>query len=374
MDPKSLLPLVYDAAADSCLWPVFLDALTEATRAGQTAFMHWDRADVSHLSVIVRADPAWVRDYETHYAACNPWMLESTDKWAPGVVLPGEALVPQARFQQSEFYNDYLRRIDIAHALGACVMGEPPRYSNLTVLRPSRRGPFDHAELELLRALVPHISQALALHRRLDGARTLAMAATVALEHTAATVFLVNATGRVVFATDKAHRLAGRNDGLHLVGGELRTHSVSETQALRNLIRRAAETTTGDGYSAGGTLRVTRRNGEGNPYAVTVSPLPGGVSTHLAAAAVLVAEPIDATHHSADAWRLLFDLTAAERAVASRMVTGADPSTMANDLGLAVSTVRTHIKRMQRKTGTRRHAELLSALRRTMPQVKSDVE
>jgi DNA-binding CsgD family transcriptional regulator/PAS domain-containing protein len=331
--------------------------------------MRWGAAERSYISVIVRADPVAVRDYERYYCTLNPWMLEGAHKFTPGVVLPDEALVERNRIQRTEFYNDFLTPFDMSYALGACVMGEPPLYSNVTILRPAREGPFEAREIEMVSALVPHIRRAVSLQRRLSGARTLATAATIALEGTTAAVILVDHSGRVVFANERAQRLMARRDTLRLFNGELHASTPSDTRALRTSIRRAAETTAGRGFSAGATLRIPC-NATGTAHClVTVSPLPSGIGVRRAAAMVTITQPLRPTNGATQAWHTLFGLTGAEIAVASLAATGADPADIATSLSLTVSTVRTHIKHIHRKTGTRRYGEMVSALRRTLPLI-----
>jgi DNA-binding CsgD family transcriptional regulator len=54
----------------------------------------------------------------------------------------------------------------------------------------------------------------------------------------------------------------------------------------------------------------------------------------------------------------LFDLTPAEARLAREVATGATMETAAANLGLSIETVRTYLKRVMAKTGTRRQAEL----------------
>jgi DNA-binding CsgD family transcriptional regulator len=58
----------------------------------------------------------------------------------------------------------------------------------------------------------------------------------------------------------------------------------------------------------------------------------------------------------------LFDLTAAEARVASRLVEGQSVTAIARAFGVATSTVRSQLKSIFGKTGTRRQAEIVSLL------------
>ena len=54
-----------------------------------------------------------------------------------------------------------------------------------------------------------------------------------------------------------------------------------------------------------------------------------------------------------------YGLTPAEGRVLAGLLDGRDPGSIAEALGIAVSTVRTHIKRLYEKTGTSRQTELV---------------
>src|SRR5690606_10688972 len=96
-------------------------------------------------------------------------------------------------------------------------------------------------------------------------------------------VFLIAASGRVVFANAEAERILRARDGLVLIGGKLAT--LGDGARLRAAVGRAL-------LGAGTDLAVTRPSGK-RPYLVTVLPLGArardlvGAATPMAAAHVL---------------------------------------------------------------------------------------
>ena len=58
----------------------------------------------------------------------------------------------------------------------------------------------------------------------------------------------------------------------------------------------------------------------------------------------------------------VYALSPAQQSLARSLATGADPASAANELGVTVNTVRTQLRRMFEKTGTRNQATLISAL------------
>lgn len=86
------------------------------------------------------------------------------------------------------------------------------------------------------------------------------------------------------------------------------------------------------------------------------NPLPG------AAAALFVAPATTPRPAPLDAIAALFDLTPAETRVLELLGAGRTNAEIAEGLGIAVSTVRTHVLRLFEKTATHRQAELVALL------------
>ena len=78
-----------------------------------------------------------------------------------------------------------------------------------------------------------------------------------------------------------------------------------------------------------------------------------------AAAAIFVAPAAAPAPAPSDALSALFDLTAAEARVFSKIAAGKTLAEAAGDLGVEASTAKTHLLRVFNKTGTHRQAELV---------------
>ena len=73
-----------------------------------------------------------------------------------------------------------------------------------------------------------------------------------------------------------------------------------------------------------------------------------------------------------DAVAAVFDLTKAEIRTLERLLGGSSPAEIANALGVALPTVRTHLSNIFAKTGTARQLDLvLMAVQLTTPNLRS---
>jgi DNA-binding CsgD family transcriptional regulator len=70
--------------------------------------------------------------------------------------------------------------------------------------------------------------------------------------------------------------------------------------------------------------------------------------------------------------RKLYGLSRAEAAVAARVLRGVGLQAVADDLGIGLPTVRTHLQRVFEKTQTRRQAELVRLISGTLAGIDLD--
>jgi hypothetical protein len=75
--------------------------------------------------------------------------------------------VPDAELIVSEFYNEWLRPQGLHHRLCGVVLRDQGSAVYLAAMRPRDREMFGPDEMACLRQLLPHLEQAVRLHRRL---------------------------------------------------------------------------------------------------------------------------------------------------------------------------------------------------------------
>ena len=76
-------------------------------------------------------------------------------------------------------------------------------------------------------------------------------------------------------------------------------------------------------------------------------------------ALVFVHDPEDQVRPHLETCRILYDLTRAEATVAALVAGGKSVREIADEVGVREDTVRTHLKKIFDKTGTKRQAELV---------------
>jgi DNA-binding CsgD family transcriptional regulator/PAS domain-containing protein len=358
-----LVQLIYQAAADPRHWPVFLERYQTILAARNLALGYSVLDQRPSLIVATGADQADIRKY--HQYTC-PWLdrLIRTN-WRAGGADASHHLITDPELERTACFSEFLGPRKFHYGMGAAILavGDVPAW--LVILREKARGPYSDEDLGLLRALLPHMSQALKLHGRISALEAERRGLADSLDRLPTGVLVLDAGGRVLFANRMARRIAGENDGLRIGRDGLSAALPRETAAVRRLVADAARTTNGDGAHAGGELFLSRPSLR-RPLVLAVHPLPrdelfpGLPGT--SAVAVFVSDP-DANGESDGAvLARLYGLTPAERRLTSALLTGDDLREISDTLGISYHTARSQMKSVFGKTGTRRQAELMRLL------------
>src|SRR5688572_1616624 len=275
--------------------------------------------------------------------------------------LPRGALVSDADFVRSEFYNEILRPARGFHGVGAFLRGPGPLMASINICRPAYAGAYEAPDAAALQAMLPHIAMALEVQARMAAADDRSRSLEGLLDRFAVAALVSDSSARPRFLNARADALLAAADGLVLSPDGLAAATPELTHELRSGIARVAAGN-GDGRIAAARLRLQRRS-QRPALRVTLTPAwrldPDGAG----GVAVLVSEPDAPPLIDKEALADAFHLTRREADVACLLATGADMSAIAAALGLGLGTVRSHLKHVFRKTGTASQAALVALAR-----------
>jgi DNA-binding CsgD family transcriptional regulator/PAS domain-containing protein len=351
-----LIDEIYGAALDSSRWPIFIESLSRVFGGIGGVFQQRERqsAEVGFIE-IGGMDAAARAAYEQYYRARSVWMPAAFVSSSELTI--GHELAPDKRlFEQSEFYNDWLRPNGGYDAIGGVVQRSSGSLTVVTVIRAERAGLVTDGEKKLFARLMPHVRRAIDIHRRFCGVKLQRDGTLRALDALQVGIVLADRRGRVMFANRVAEEILRRGDGLGLVRDQLRAARPEDSQKLAALIEGAARTTLGLGERPGGILALP--TSAGIPVTVLVSPCP---RLHLLEPAAFVfigqptgSMPIDERHVARK-----HGLTPAEARLLRALYDGKRLSEYAASAGITINTAKTHLKHLFAKTGTERQADLV---------------
>jgi DNA-binding CsgD family transcriptional regulator len=179
------------------------------------------------------------------------------------------------------------------------------------------------------------------------------------LDGLSAGIFLVDAGCRIVHANAAGQDMLDEDDFLRSVGGQLVARDMQANRSLREVF--AAEV---DVAVAAKEIALSLTAHDGERYVAHVLPLAslarsgGGIASKAVAALFVRKVELDGDSYGASVARA-FGLTPTERRVLLAIVEIGGVPEAAETLGIAETTVKTHLYRVFAKTGAGRQADLV---------------
>ncbi len=216
----------------------------------------------------------------------------------------------------------------------------------------------DNAMCRRMALIMPHVRRALAIASAIELKRTEAAIFADALDGIRSGLFLIDADLRLIHANAAGHEILATNDFLRTVAGRLVARDAHANHRLRDVV--AADDGAPDRTSI--ALILAARDGE--RYIAQVLPLAASARlrssiAYAATAAVFVRKVAMAMPTQPDIIAAACDLTPAELRVLVGIVDVGGVPEVAAELGIAETTVKTHLGRVFDKTGTGRQADLV---------------
>ena len=309
--------------------------------------------------------------YATRWPGQNLWVERSFKSMLTKGYEDGDAVVTRSDLLGSEYYQHFLRPLNIRHGLGISVRNDSQSLFGIVSLnRSAQAGPFSADDLQLVGALRPHLVNAYAIYRRVGALQDRADSMRASFDRVPLGMLVLDLEGHVLDKNEEASRLLAENHSVIIAReGALRFANGASQARLRAAL-----------------LRIGKSVNVPSPEALVI----GGPGDNSAGALVLhlCALPISAGHlllrggrilaflcelnrHSESQFatrvlRAALDLTPMEAAVVLSLRGHHDPTQVALETGLAISTVRSHFKHAFRKTGTTRQSELLQLVDRLL--------
>lgn len=238
----------------------------------------------------------------------------------------------------------------------------PPVTTSLAIATPRRSDRFDTPEnVELVRSLLPHLQQALCIQIHVDDVVQRSSDVALVSEVFGQAVVVVRPGGWVVGVNAAAEAVLRSADGVQIRHGRIEAMTAAAEAQLQTGIAHALARGPIDVW--GGSFRCARPSGR-RPYVVHV--LPGDrVATATPRpdrALIVIVDPERHPEPPAALLRHLYGLTNNEARVALMVTRAEGLQPIADELSVSMTTVKTHLRHVFDKTGTRRQAELVRLL------------
>jgi DNA-binding CsgD family transcriptional regulator len=353
---------IYDAALDPTLWTDVLEKTCNFVVGVAAALQSHDALQQSACFYFTWNDnPEYTKSYVEKYVRINPAVVPATIQTKVGDVSTFLDFVPLEEYRVTQLYKEWSAPQGYIDAIQATLDKSAMSYAAATVMRDERQGPADAGARRRMGLLAPHFCRAVNIGKVIDLKKVEADALADTLDGLAAGMFLVDATGQIVHANAAGDAMLAAGLIVRDAGRKL---TAIDAQADRVLSEIFTNVDRGDAAvgSKGISVPLTARDSERN--IAHVLPLTSGVRrrasiTYSAAAAVFVRKVALDLPHPLETIATTHKLTPTEMRVLMAIVDIGGVPEVAPVLGIAETTVKTHLQRVFEKTGAKRQADLV---------------
>ena len=358
---SDLIGDIYDATLDQLLWPNVLEKAAQFVGGvGAALFSKDAAAQLEEVHYDVGIDQYYRQLYFDKYVTLDP---ATTGQLFAEVEEPFATadLMPYEEFTETRFYQEWVRPQGLVDFVTAILDKSATSVAMFGVFRHERNGVVDDEARRRMRSIVPHFRRAVLIGRMFD--LKTAEAATFAdtLDGLSAGMCLVDAEGRIVHANAAGHAILAAGDILYAAGGRLAACDARINQTLREVFAAAGQ---GDATLGTKGIAVPLIGKDGERYVAHALPLTSGARrragiAYTAVAALFVRKAALAMSSRSEVIGKAFKLTPTELRVLLAIVEVGGVPEVAAALGVANTTVRTHVSHLFEKTGASRQADLV---------------
>ena len=364
---ERVLAALHEATLDETRWPATSALIDEAVGSqGNTLVVGAgpeDNVQILFMGTYYRGERR--EDLEREYLEVYHAIDESVPRFQQ---LPDSRVVHVTELYTAEelrtsvAYNEGLRRLHGQDSLRVRLVGPDGFQMAWGTMDPVTPDGWDSAQLALMKGLLPHIRQFVRVRQALVGAEALGASMTELLDSSRLGILHLDRRGRVLEVNDRARAILRHGGGLSDRSGELRARNPADHAQLEHLIAGALPSA---GVAVSGSLLLRRPSGV-SPVVVHVKPV--GVpqpdyGARSVAVLVLLVEPGQQARIDPAGVATALGLTRAESQVAVALAQGQTVHDIAGSTGRQVSSVYWHLKRIYRKLGLTRQAELVQLVR-----------
>lgn len=359
---SALIGNLYDAVMAPSGFQLFIESLCEAFQLKSVSMVtrhvatqeikgHW----------LHGLQKEWVASYALEFAredllAHHMMASPIASFYASNLDLPN----PE-RFSESRFFREWVQPQGVAYAAGSVVLREGAWLTQIILQRSARHLPFSRDDLDRLDELVPHVQKAIQMRHRFAELQLGQNFLASSLDVLAMPTLLFDEYGRVVHANRSGAQLLSGRSTLWLEDDHLFACDDAVTRNINLEVSKAIRTSRGVSADPVSTVLLARRGQM--PLMLLIAPLRlAGNALRQGAALLFAFDPETTPSVGVDVVRTLFGLSEAEGQLAVALGSGKTLDDAAQERGTSIHTIRTQLKSIFNKTGTKRQSDLVSLL------------
>ncbi len=358
---------IYDAAIAPEKLTLALQRTVELFDVESGGIRHYDVARrQGRMIATVGISNEGIEQYERDQHASNPL--------TPGYLMFRECepvthtmVMNDAEFVRTPFFRDWVEPQGWRWNLAVVLKRAVADFHSMTIMASARRGCFDEQDRELMGLLAPHFRKAITIAGILGSAQQKAESLAETLDLLSLAAVVVDGDMRIVHANAAAEAELKARAAIARIGERLHAVDAATDARLAADIVRCL-----DGGSAR-DLALPFPPATEDGLVAHVLPLNDGRRdyglSHAGQAVVFFKSREATVEPPLRALSERYSLTGSELQVLLGLLDGSDPQAIAARLGVAVSTIRTHLHRLFQKTRTTTQSGLVRTVMALIPPI-----
>ena len=356
---------LYDASLDPALWSVVLGEARDFVGGSSAAIFAKDAAATT-LTVFHHdggIEPQYMRLYYERYMAIDP---SNTAHFFATVESPISThdFIDYGEFLETRFYKEWGQPQGLVDFITVALEKSMTTAALFGIFRKTHDGIADEDSKRRMRLIAPHIRRAVLIGKAIDLKTAETATFADALDGLSSAMFLTQTNGRIVHANAAGHAMLAGSGFLYAAHDRLMVRDVKMHQALMEVLAAAGS---GDGAVGARGVALPLATRDGGAYLAHVLPLTSGArrragTTYAAAAAIFVRKAALELPSMPETIARHYRLTPSELRVLLAVIEVGGVPEVAQALGIADTTVKTHLGSVYGKTGTSRQADLVKLI------------
>ncbi len=354
-----LIDQIYEAALFPDLWTGVLEAIESRTGSAASSLIVFSRHAPPRFKTTQVTQESLTAFVESGAWKYNPRQDVAARKVWTGFDYDVDVLPPEVYAEDP--VRLALEALGLAWQAATIVPLPSARNATFTFERWQRDGRHEPEAIEMLNGLRPHLARAALIASRLGLER--ARAAVATLEALGLPAAVLSGSGHVLAVNDLFEAAPDLLPGAH---GRLVLREPTADQLLREVIAARPDQVAGCSLPIAGS--------PDHPAAVLhVLPLRGNANDLMGGSTLVVLVSLGMDRNVPDPGLLhgLFDLTPSEGRLAASLAAGRSLKEAAEDSQVRVSTARSYLEGILRKTGTKQQSQLVALLKGTTTSIVS---
>jgi DNA-binding CsgD family transcriptional regulator len=359
---SALIGDIYDTVLEPALWSRVVERAGRFVGgAGASIFRQDSVRKTGNSYYHFGIDPHLERLYFEKYIKFDP-LNAAYLTLNVGDVSSSSNIIPPAEFFETRFYREWARPQGLVDNVFAILERSPTSIAAFIVFRHERDGLADDAARQLLGLISPHLRRAVLIGKMIDLRMIEVATFADTLDHLSAGIFLVDATGRIVHANAAGHGILADCDMLRSSAGRLVARDRQVDEVLHDAFKAAEH---GDAAIGTKGIAVPLIARDGERHVAHILPLTSGARRRTdlaitATAALFVHKAVLERPSRPEAIAQAYKLTPTELRVLLTLVEVGGGPEVAEALGIADGTVKTHLSHLFQKTGVKHQVDLVT--------------